>query len=160
MAAHSLLGRKRWLAPTCTMNTFDRVLRQRVSKHVQKRKSQSKSSSHSRSGEYERRPQNIGERRAMVTPRYAYLPDHGNRTKAADATEAQAAPDCPTPTRQRSRRGDLRCNPPYSQGLGCHLWPGRRDGRAAKARPPCRTRTPAPRPGNRYSLASRCQREG
>jgi methylated-DNA-protein-cysteine methyltransferase-like protein len=29
-------------------------------------------------------------------------------TKATDATEAHAAPDCPTP-RQRSRRGGLRC---------------------------------------------------
>jgi methylated-DNA-protein-cysteine methyltransferase-like protein len=31
----------------------------------------------------------------MVKPRYAYPPDHGNRTKAADAAEAQVAPDCP-----------------------------------------------------------------
>jgi alkylated DNA nucleotide flippase Atl1 len=31
----------------------------------------------------------------MVKPRYAYLPDHVNRTKAADGTETQAAPDCP-----------------------------------------------------------------
>jgi len=38
---------------------------------------------------------------------------------------------------RRSRRGDLRCNPPHSQGLGCYLWPGRRNGRPAKARPPC-----------------------
>jgi hypothetical protein len=79
--------------------------------------------------------------------------------KAADATEAQAAPDCPTP-RRRSRCGDLRGNPPHSQGLGCHLWPGRRDGRPIEARPSCRLCTPAPRPSNENPLASRRQRQG
>jgi methylated-DNA-protein-cysteine methyltransferase-like protein len=27
----------------------------------------------------------------------------------------------------------LRCDPPHSEGLGCHLWSGRRDGGPAKA---------------------------
>src|SRR3974390_586393 len=80
-------------------------------------------------------------------------------TRAADAAETYAGPDYPK-LRQRDRRGDLRCSPPHSQGLGCHLWPGRREGRPAKARPPCWLCTPAPRHDDRYSLASRRQREG
>ena len=64
--------------------------------------------------------------------------------RAANTAEPQAASAGPIP-RRRSRRGNLRCNPPHSQGLGCHLWTSRRHGRPAKASPSCRPRSPAPR---------------